>query len=308
MQLQFLHAAALLLSHHLVAAQPSPAEYDLVQHDPKARATSTDVATPLMERAKNCVENKSFGSDVMDRIGSTTSVAAYSVFGGYSSWFVCTKNGWSDCNHYANLIGGGITVIFYAYSDISSANAPVTAGSKRATISMTEHLTTIFNTTDSGFDSITDTTADSLQGLTPRDGALVEHVSVRGLKMPLSNLTMDFNVLDFGGGNGHIEFPGDLLPKNGTALETRAAGPGFKISYTTRLRNKMSQSHISTMGSTMGFVWGDTVNHNRQIANMMGFVETGHEANFYWRIIPESGDFLQNYESVDICGGMGGFL
>jgi hypothetical protein len=44
------------------------------------------------------------------------------------------------------------------------------------------------------------------------------------------------------------------------------------------------------------------------MTDFIGFAETDHSANFYYRIIPESRGFGLNYESVDICGGMAGFL
>lgn len=44
------------------------------------------------------------------------------------------------------------------------------------------------------------------------------------------------------------------------------------------------------------------------MTDFIGFAETDHNANFYYRIIPESRSFGLDYESVDICGQMGGFL
>ena len=44
------------------------------------------------------------------------------------------------------------------------------------------------------------------------------------------------------------------------------------------------------------------------MTDFVGFAETGHSANFYYRIIPETRSFGLNYESVDICGGMAGYL
>lgn len=44
------------------------------------------------------------------------------------------------------------------------------------------------------------------------------------------------------------------------------------------------------------------------MTDFIGFAETGYSANFYYRIIPEVRGFGLNYESVDVCGQMGGFL
>lgn len=44
------------------------------------------------------------------------------------------------------------------------------------------------------------------------------------------------------------------------------------------------------------------------LQDLIGFVDTGHDSNFYHRTIPEIANFGLNYESVDVCGGMAGFL
>jgi hypothetical protein len=48
--------------------------------------------------------------------------------------------------------------------------------------------------------------------------------------------------------------------------------------------------------------------YNYPMTDMIGFAKNGDKANFYHRIIPESGHFGLNYESVDICGGMDSYL
>lgn len=44
------------------------------------------------------------------------------------------------------------------------------------------------------------------------------------------------------------------------------------------------------------------------MTDFIGLAQDGYNANFYYRIIPEVRGFGLNYESVDICGGMGDFL
>ncbi|KAL5042616.1 hypothetical protein BDW71DRAFT_211057 [Aspergillus fruticulosus] len=69
-----------------------------------------------------------------------------------------------------------------------------------------------------------------------------------------------------------------------------------------RLKNKsMALAGAATWG-----VYADNAGH--KIDDFIGFAETGHAANFYYRIIPETKGFGTNYESVDICGGMAGYL
>jgi hypothetical protein len=44
------------------------------------------------------------------------------------------------------------------------------------------------------------------------------------------------------------------------------------------------------------------------MTDFIGLAQDGYNANFYYRIIPEVRGFGLNYESVDVCGGMGDFL
>jgi hypothetical protein len=61
---------------------------------------------------------------------------------------------------------------------------------------------------------------------------------------------------------------------------------------------------MSAFGAAAWAVTSDTY----AMTDYIGFAETDHSANFYYRIIPESNGFGLNYESVDICGGMASFL
>ncbi|KAE8334460.1 hypothetical protein BDV24DRAFT_156834 [Aspergillus arachidicola] len=47
-----------------------------------------------------------------------------------------------------------------------------------------------------------------------------------------------------------------------------------------------------------------TDNANYKINNFIGFAETEHAANFYYRIIPEIKGFGTNYETVNIYSGI----
>lgn len=41
---------------------------------------------------------------------------------------------------------------------------------------------------------------------------------------------------------------------------------------------------------------------------LIGFATVNHNANFHYRILPETKGVCLNYESVDICGGMSGYI
>ncbi|GMG22274.1 unnamed protein product [Aspergillus oryzae] len=95
----------------------------------------------------------------------------------------------------------------------------------------------------------------------------------------------------------------------GSNLQKRFDNPGFKIAFTTRERSKLTQAHQKSMalaGAATWAVYADNANH--KMDDFIGFAETEHAANFYYRIIPEIKGFGTNYETVDICGGMASYL
>ncbi|KAE8422845.1 hypothetical protein BDV36DRAFT_291010 [Aspergillus pseudocaelatus] len=95
----------------------------------------------------------------------------------------------------------------------------------------------------------------------------------------------------------------------GSNLQKRFDNPGFKIAFTTRKRSKLTQAHQKSMalaGAATWAVYADNANH--KMDDFIGFAETEHAANFYYRIIPEIKGFGTNYDTVDICGGMASYL
>lgn len=105
----------------------------------------------------------------------------------------------------------------------------------------------------------------------------------------------------------HLPLAGFTSPGfNGTHTK-RDEGAGFKVSYTTRKTSLLTKDHRVEMAARGAEAWAST-SHSYRMSDFIGFAATGHEANFYYRIIPEVRRFGLNYESVDICGGMAQFL
>ena len=92
-----------------------------------------------------------------------------------------------------------------------------------------------------------------------------------------------------------------------TRLSKRFSRPGFKVSYTTRIPSRLTASHQRDMAFHIAKSWALCAD-NYHMNELIGFSETGHQANFYYRIIPELRGFGTEYESVDVCGGMPSFL
>ncbi|PKX90416.1 uncharacterized protein P174DRAFT_507133 [Aspergillus novofumigatus IBT 16806] len=70
-------------------------------------------------------------------------------------------------------------------------------------------------------------------------------------------------------------------------------------------RVSKSRSLLERAAATWA-VYADNASH--KMNDFIGFAETEHAANFYYRIIPEIRGFGTNYETVDVCGGMASYL
>jgi hypothetical protein len=118
----------------------------------------------------------------------------------------------------------------------------------------------------------------------------------------------------FDNGDINMDYAGDLgaLPSSGKGgeagdLQKRYNGAGFKIAWTSRLRSLLTRDHQNQMARSIASDWGSRATHTDE-GDYIGLVKTGHTANFYFRIIPELQGFGLNYESVNVCGQLAGFL
>ncbi|KAF7171808.1 hypothetical protein CNMCM5623_004139 [Aspergillus felis] len=90
-----------------------------------------------------------------------------------------------------------------------------------------------------------------------------------------------------------------------SAHDKRFDGAGFKISLTTRQHSRLTRAHLQQTSNAIANDWAsDAVNYN--MADYIALVKTDHTANF--RIIPETRGLGLNYESVNVCGQLAGFL
>lgn len=138
---------------------------------------------------------------------------------------------------------------------------------------------------------------------------LLERFLIRGLyHADLGNDATNIWVNHYSNGDQimHIDPEGGQRDGNST-LTRRWDKPGFKLAYTARKASKLSEQDALKMAKHIGMKWR-TATLGNDISDFIGFVETGHTANFYFRIIPEHKGYGLNYESVDICGGMAGML
>ncbi|KGO68426.1 hypothetical protein PITC_070510 [Penicillium italicum] len=119
-----------------------------------------------------------------------------------------------------------------------------------------------------------------------------------------------FNYFDNGDFNLHFAGDSGTLPAGNaqdSPIHKRFNGAGFKISATTRNKSKLPRDQRRAMANDIAKSWASEANSS-PMSDYMGLVKTGHTPNFYFRIIPETQGFGLNYESVNLCGSMEGFL
>ncbi|KXH32101.1 hypothetical protein CSAL01_04193 [Colletotrichum salicis] len=262
----------------------------------EVREVGMSPLSPLTARAE-C----STLSTVIEQIGTSSEVAVYATTGGLTALYVCRRINGRECDTLASAIAAGVASIFLILQRSGAISAR-----DGSTESLVDFLTRELAADGSTFASITDATPHLLARYDSNARTPQSVASVQGLNF--LNTTLNLDVYDFGDGEGHIYLPFDEEQEPITKrMEKRASAPGFKISYTTRLQSKLTRAHQIEISQRLATYW-NTRASCCSLHDLMGFVKTDHTANFYYRIIPETVNFGLNYESVDVCGGMAGFL
>ncbi|KAE8154523.1 hypothetical protein BDV25DRAFT_135694 [Aspergillus avenaceus] len=86
-------------------------------------------------------------------------------------------------------------------------------------------------------------------------------------------------------------------------LEKRFSQVGFKVTFATKKASSLSQADQEQMSESIAKDWQVRA-ASGSTKDYIGFVEDGHTADFYYRIIPEVEGFGLNYESVDVTVGI----
>lgn len=234
---------------------------------------------------------------------------------------VCEYFDGSRCADLSYIIQAGLTLVYVAAAHYSGA-VPEGLPTKRQVDVSQDYIrlweTMLSSSDDISYDSLAPLAFHSEDAtLARRQGepSLVHRLQVTGFTLdnsPKHDIIADH--YDNGDTVLQLPFPGGNSAANGTAgsssnLHKRFDKPGFKISFTTRERSKLTQDHQKSMalaGAAAWAVYADNASH--KMNDFIGFAETEHAANFYYRIIPEIRGFGTNYETVDVCGGMASYL
>lgn len=219
---------------------------------------------------------------------------------------VCNYAGGQRCGEITYIIQSGLMLAYAAAAHYSGATPEGLPTKRQVDDYLQQWETMLASYADISYESLTSLDAPMAR----RDGE-----SAPTHRFKITGLSLDdapkHDIIANHYANGETVLHLLLSDSNGSssALEKRFDNPGFKISYTTRTRTKLTQVHQKSMALAGAATWGvyaDNAGH--KMDDFIGFAETGHAANFYYRIIPETKGFGTNYESVDICGGMAGYL
>lgn len=230
---------------------------------------------------------------------------------------VCEDQGAPRCAQYISYIQDGFNILFLVVArwqggigvsptNQEEAGSPVRRAAAAIDGSFLDDLAQGLQEHGFGYSHLENVHIPDLK-LETRDGepALTARVIIKNLTHADEGHDTALNFYDNGGAMLHLPGPGQSL--GNSTLAKRFDGEGFKISFTTRQKSLLTTDHQHEMSEALARDWY-SVAAFYQADEYIGLVKTEHTANFYFRIIPELQGFGLNYESVDVCGGMAGFL
>jgi hypothetical protein len=235
---------------------------------------------------------------------------------------ICEDEGAPRCARYIGYIQDGLNLIFiyqaYAHGAVGEGSSGEQGSQESGSVkrSPSEGLSDFGSSLKEGgfsFDSVEHIDIATLN-LDKRDAdPTLTHRSIfRNLTGEHgSSSDVAFNYFD----NGdvimdHAGDTGTLTPSGQDetgGLQKRYNGRGFKISWTSRKHSLLTRQHQRQMSYSIARDWAGRAAATDE-GDYIGLVKTDHTANFYFRIIPETKGFGLNYESVNVCGQLAGFL
>lgn len=166
------------------------------------------------------------------------------------------------------------------------------------------------------FDSIDPEPFDASEAALSRrsgDPRLLARIRFTGLLDDDTGLKYDIIANHFEGNNTVLHLLGSTQENvvegagGNVGPAKRSEDPGLKIAYSTNIQSQLSRSEQREMAGYLAYSWYKHAEAD-PMSDFIGLVKTDHDANFYFRVIPEPGGFDLNYEPVDVCGAMDDFL
>ncbi|KAE8322531.1 hypothetical protein BDV39DRAFT_196633 [Aspergillus sergii] len=311
LQMKFLSSLLLLLAGaDAINAHPAAVEQFTRELEVASPNPSGLTLRALHQRAPNCSRVDYF----ISRITSVKAQVAFVTFGPEAAKYICRAitHGDPTCDDWAQGIRYALGLIFAIFGK-DGAEPAVRPGEPVRRINARSYLdiaTSALKESSLQFASIeADDNLPSVEKRSSDEPSLVERFLIRGLyHADLGNEATNIWVNHYSNGDNILQIAPEDGQQDGNSTPTRRWDkPGFKIAYTTRKKSPLNEQDALKMARHISMKWQGMVIGN-DISDFIGFVETGHTANFYFRIIPEHKGYGLNYESVDICGGMAGML
>ncbi|KAE8342106.1 hypothetical protein BDV24DRAFT_150612 [Aspergillus arachidicola] len=311
LQMKFLSSLLLLLAGvDAINAHPAAVEQFTGELEVASPNPSGLTLRALQQRTPNCSRVDYF----ISRITSVKAQVAFVTFGPEAAKYICRTitHGDPTCDDWAQGIRYALGLIFAIFGK-DGAEPAVRPGEPVRRINARSYLdiaTTALKESSLQFASIeADDNLPSIEKRSSDEPSLVERFLIRGLyHSDLGNEATNIWVNHYSNGDNILQIaPEDGQQDGNSTITRRWDKPGFKIAYTTRKKSPLNEQDALKMAKHISMKWQGMAIGN-DISDFIGFVETGHTANFYFRIIPEHKGYGLNYESVDICGGMTGML
>lgn len=235
---------------------------------------------------------------------------------------ICEDEGAPRCARYIGYIQDGLNLIFiyqaYAHGAVGEGSSGEQGSQESGAVkrSLSELATTLKNSGYS-FDSVEHVDVSTLTP-TKRDETdpiLTHRTIYRNLSVENGSCSdVAFNtfsngdvIMDHAGPLGSLPPVGQSGEEEASGLQKRYNGKGFKISWTSRIQTRLTRAHQKQMAYAIASDWAGRAAQTDE-GDYIGLVKTDHTANFYFRIIPETQGFGLNYESVNVCGQLAGYL
>ncbi|PLB51190.1 hypothetical protein P170DRAFT_493435 [Aspergillus steynii IBT 23096] len=301
MQMKFLSSLLLLLAGaDAVKAHPTAVEQFTGELEV---ASPNQSGLALQQRAPNCSRMNHF----ISRITSVRAQIAFVTFGPAAVKYTCRAitHGDPSCDDWAEGIRYALGLIFaiFGKDGAEAAVRPDDPVRRTNTRSYLDIATSALKESSLQFTSIeADENLPSVQKRSLDEPDLVERFLIRGLyHADLGNDATNIWVNHYNNGDNTLKIATEDGQQDGNSTLTRRWDkPGFKIAYTMRKTSPLKEQDSLKMARHIGLKWKSMALGN-DISDFIGFVETGHTASFYFRIIPENKGYGLNYENVNVC-------
>jgi hypothetical protein len=285
---------------------------------------TVSAASPLYVRGEQCDKKGDTIGTVTGQYGRVAAVVTFTGSVGTFTRSVCQilnerrgQNGNANCNNYAAAVSSAVLSIF-SFIDIIKDNAHY-EGSKAAAKRATDNSNATFadlviaSLAFQGleYERLTTLPLPAISRRTAGQRSLQGHVLIKGVKY--GDMAFDATQADFGNGDGHIFITPSDTNTSGTLQKRLDSaehnGAGFKLSYSTRVHSGLDKGKMVELSNRISDSWNYQAN-NRNMGEWFGLTKLAekHQAIFYLRIIPEVRSYGDNYENVDVCGQMAGFI